>query len=399
MLIEIFLAVLIGLVAGTITGLIPGIHINLVSVLVITYSAFLLGFFSPLSVAVFIMAMSVIHTFLDAIPSIFLGAPDADQALGVLPGHKLLLRGYGYGAVRLTIIGSFLGLAISIILFPILIKVVGFIYPLIRDLIGWFLILVVTFMIFREKKKIAALYLFFFSGVLGLIVLNTPTINNPLFPLLSGFFGVSALILSLYDKVRIPSQNFKKLKIRKSVLARSIGASSFAGILTSFLPGLGPAQGAVVAQQISGKDLGDKGFLVLIGGLNTVNMVLSLVTLYVLDKARNGSVIAVSKLIVLEKTSLVILLVSIIVTGVIGFFWGLSLTKLFSRIVEKINYQFLATSIVVLITIISIILSGPVGLIILLTSASAGLFAPLIGVSRSHAMGCLMLPVITYFVF
>jgi len=39
-------------------------------------------------------------------PSIFLGAPEADTALAVLPGHALLMEGRGEEAVRLSAIGS-----------------------------------------------------------------------------------------------------------------------------------------------------------------------------------------------------------------------------------------------------------------------------------------------------
>ena len=101
MLGQILLAVLIGCGFGIITGLIPGIHVNLVSMMLISMSGYLLGFTQPIVLGVFIIALAVTHTFLDSIPSIFLGAPDADMALNVLPGHKMLLEGKGYEAVKL----------------------------------------------------------------------------------------------------------------------------------------------------------------------------------------------------------------------------------------------------------------------------------------------------------
>lgn len=397
-MIEYLIACLIGIVAGTVTGLIPGIHINLVSVLVVTYSSILLNYFDSLTIGIFIMAMSVTHTFLDSIPSIFLGAPDADQALGVLPGHKLLLKGHGYGAVHLTIIGSLFGLIVSIILFPILIHVVGFLYPIIKTYIGWMLLFVVIFMILKEKKKGLATYIFLFSGALGLIVLNMPNLENPLFPLLSGLFGVSSLILSLNDKVKIPLQILKKLEIKKNILFRAVGASTFAGLITSFMPGLGPAQGAVLAQGVSG-NIGDKGFLVLIGGLNTVNMILSLVTLYVLDKARNGSVIALSEIMQIDSRNLIAILSSILLVGLLNYFWAIKLTTIFSKLVEKMNYFAISITIICLISFMTLFLSGWIGAIVLITASFAGIIAPSYGVSRSHAMGCLMLPVISYFLF
>jgi len=106
MFIEILFAILIGLFFGIITGLIPGIHINLVSIILLSLSPILLNYTNPLVLCVFIIAMSVNHSFLDFVPSVFLGAPDADTALSILPGHKLLLEGKAYEAVKLTVMGS-----------------------------------------------------------------------------------------------------------------------------------------------------------------------------------------------------------------------------------------------------------------------------------------------------
>ena len=89
-MLDVLLAVLAGVCAGTITGLSPGVHINLVSVLLFSASSVLLGFVSPLALAAFIIAMGITHTFVDSIPSVFLGAPDEDKVMAVLPGHKLL---------------------------------------------------------------------------------------------------------------------------------------------------------------------------------------------------------------------------------------------------------------------------------------------------------------------
>ena len=133
MFFQVLAAVLVGCLAGIITGLIPGIHINLVSLLLVSMSGYFLGFTSPLVLGVFIIAMAVTHTFLDVIPSIFLGAPDADTALAVLPGHKLLLEGRGYEAVKLTVIGSLVCLVFAVFLLPYMIPVVPVIYLALKD--------------------------------------------------------------------------------------------------------------------------------------------------------------------------------------------------------------------------------------------------------------------------
>ncbi len=103
-LLELFVVSFLGIVVGIITGLAPGVHINLISVLLFSVSPFLLGYTSALHLAIFIVAVAVTHAFLDALPSIFLGAPEEATALAVLPGHRMLLEGKGYEAVFLIVL-------------------------------------------------------------------------------------------------------------------------------------------------------------------------------------------------------------------------------------------------------------------------------------------------------
>ena len=66
---------------------------------------------------------------MDFIPSIFLGAPDEDSLLSILPGHKLLLRGRGYFAIIFTLYGSLTALPIIILFTPIFLFLLPKFYP------------------------------------------------------------------------------------------------------------------------------------------------------------------------------------------------------------------------------------------------------------------------------
>jgi putative membrane protein len=343
--------------------------------------------------------MAITHTFLDALPSIFLGAPDADQALNVLPGHKLLLQGKGFEAVKLTVIGSLLCLLLAVVLVPLMLPISKTIYPFLKGYIGYLLIAIVLFMILKDKKKILNLIVFLTSGVLGLIVLNMPTLKDPLFPLLSGLFGTSMLVVSLSQKVSIPKQSFKEtLTIEKKNIAKAVGAGTFAGSLTGFFPGLGPAQGAVLASQLT-KNIGDYGFMILVGGINTVNFIFSLVTLYTIEKARNGAVIVVSKL--LENYSIAALAIFVcaaLLTGAAATFLALKLSKIFAKLVSKIKYSLVVCCVIALIVALVFYFSGLLGILVLLVSTAVGIIPGITGIARNHQMGCLILPVILFFV-
>lgn len=401
MFLELLIAALLGILAGIITGLIPGIHINLVSLLVVSLSAYLLGIFSPVSLGIFIISMAITHTFLDVIPAIFLGAPDADTALGVLPGHRLLLQGMGYEAVKLTVIGSLFSLILVVLLVPLFIKIVTNIYEAIQPWIGWILLGVVIYMILIEEgmdKKFWSLIVFSVAGVLGIIVLTMPNLKQPLFPLLSGLFGLSMLIVSLTKKVEIPKQRITEhIKISKVDTVRSLTAGLSVSSIFAYLPGLGPAQAAILGSQIMGK-LGTYPFLILIGSINTVNMAVSLITLYTIDKARNGAVLAIKEILTsIDLNVLVIFLAAILFAGGIAVFLALFFTRIFVKVIEKINYSMLCIFSISLITILAFYFSSWLGLLILITSTAIGVIPNIVNVKRSHSMGCLMLPVILFF--
>jgi len=400
MFFQILLAIILGVSAGIITGLIPGIHVNLISLLLLSASGFFIGV-NPLLIAVFIIAMAVTHTFLDSIPATFLGAPDADMALLVLPGHKLLLEGKGYEAVKLTVIGSLLSLIAVLFFIPFMIPIVPLIYQSVQPYIGYILLVVVIFMILTERKiknKLWSLYLFLISGILGTIVLTMPNLNQPLFPLLSGLFGVSALLISLNQKVVIPEQEVTEtINVKGKNKVKAILAAVFSGSLTGIFPGLGSAHAAIIGMQLTG-NIGNYGFMILIGGINTVNFVFSLATLYTLQKARNGAVVAVLEIIKsINLPQLIILLSAALIAGCLATFLALKLSKVFAKYIVKVNYTMLCISIILLIVIISFIFGQFLGLLILLVSTAVGLIAPLVGIKRSSAMGCLMLPVILFF--
>ncbi|MBI2145890.1 tripartite tricarboxylate transporter permease [Candidatus Woesearchaeota archaeon] len=398
--IEVAIALFGGILIGIVTGIAPGIHINLVSVLVVASAPFLLQFTSALSLVVFIISLAITHTFLDTLPTIYLGAPDEAQALNVLPGHRLLMQGLGHSAVLYTILGSLGSLLLGIILFPIFIWSMIRVQPLISSWIGYLLIFIMAYMILREKKKkLASLVAFLLAGSLGLLVFSIPHLHQPLFPLLSGLFGVSLLLLSFMQKSIIPPQKVHQpLTISRKNTIKSVSAASGMGFIAAFLPGFGSSQAAIIGTQVVG-EIGDEGFLSLVGGINTANMVISIATAYALDKARNGAIVAVNQLMdgITFSQMLVFLAVSLVAGG-IATIAVIYLSKIFARLIVKVNYQQLILVIIFFIISLTFYFDGFMGLVILGTATSIGVVASAWGVGKNHLMGCLILPVILYFV-
>jgi len=399
MFLEIVVALVLGILTGIFTGIAPGIHINLISLLVLSFSPMLLQITSPVVLGVYIISLAITHSFLDVLPSIYLGAPDEAQALNVLPGHRLLLKGEGHNAVVYTTLGSLGALVLSVILFPVFIIGMKILAVPVQGVIGYLLIAIMAYMIFRDKSKwILSLTAFMLSGVLGLVVFSIPNLKQPLFPLLSGLFGLSLLLTSLMEKSVIPKQKLEApLTLSNRTLVKSVTAASGMGFIAAFLPGFGSSQAAIMATNIVG-DIGDEGFLSLVGGINTANMLISIATAYALNKSRNGAILVVNQLSGVGWQEMLVFIAVALVAGGLATVLTFGLSRIFARLIVKVNYQKLVLGIIIFIMVLVIYFDSFIGLTILATSTAIGLVASKWGVGKNHLMGCLIVPVILYFV-
>ncbi|MEK6926571.1 MAG: tripartite tricarboxylate transporter permease [Nanoarchaeota archaeon] len=390
MLIEIIIALLTGIFAGTITGLLPGIHINLIGAILVSASISVLSGITPIYFAVFIVAMSITHSFLDFIPSIFLGCPEDGTELSILPGHHLLKKGRGYEAVMLTAYGGLSAILILLISSAPLTILIPKIYPLISKFIPYILILILIFMIFSEKNKFSALLVIFLTGILGYIVLNLE-LKESLLPLLAGLFGASSLMISVSSKTKIPKQKISE-KIKPNFI-KPLAGLLISSPICGFLPGLGSGQAAVIGNTIAKTD--DKGFLVLLGATNTLIMSLSFISLYTIHKKRTGSAAAIESLIGNFEINILMLILSIcFISGLISFFLTKFLAKKFTAIVNSINYSNLSIFTLVFVSLIVLIFSGFLGLLIFIISTFTGIYCIQTSVKRTNMMACLLVPTI-----
>lgn len=210
---------IVGCILGVFTGIMPGIHVNTICLLgIAAYSTLGLG---AIEFGVIMLSMAVTHTFLDFIPAIFIGVPEEETALSVLPAHKMVLEGKAYEAVKITAYGSVLGLFFAVASIPVALYLVPKIYVALRGYIVYVLIAAVAYLIWREgswKKRLWAGAIFALSGWLGYAAFNQKVISEMriLFPVFSGLFGASTILWSLKEKsVQVPQQEYAVVEVDK----------------------------------------------------------------------------------------------------------------------------------------------------------------------------------------
>jgi TctA family transporter len=139
--------------------------------------------------------------------------------------------------------------------------------------------------------------------------------------------------------------------------------------------------------------------MILLGCIGTSSFILSLVALYTIDKARNGAVIVISKLLPeMTLDIIIIFLIVALISGAISTVLALWAGRIFSKIISKVNYRMLVIGIIVFVTILIIIMTSWKGLIVLITATALGLIPGIVKVQRTQSMACLIVPVIFYLV-
>jgi putative membrane protein len=434
---------MLGVIIGILTGLVPGLHVNNIALILLSFSGAIIAACQPLVayglsehfilvlICGLIVAISLTHSFTQNLPSTFVGAPNEDTALSVLPAHNLLLRGEGYKAVALAALGCMGGILVCLGLFVPLRFLLGpplNLYSEIRGIMVWILIAVVILMTLTHKTRITELglegkasmaagmlfaaFVLFISGLFGLLIFTMP-VDSPiglpapvLFPALAGLFGMPTLLSSLVTKPAIPEQKIEPLmlnQIEKKASVVSVITGSVAGIFVSLIPGLTTATGTVLAMTVRERSSTEQT-IVTLAAVNTAASFFVVIVLFVLLKARSGVTIAISTLVpavawtdILMPSTLAYLLMFLVLSGCISFFSTMYFAKLFAEKFRRIPYTALVGFTVLFIVVLVILFTGILGFVVLLAATSIGFLPICWGVRRSQCMGVLLIPIILYF--
>ena len=203
----VIVASLLGALTGIGTGLVPGIHVNTVTALLLAGSASCASLGIEYSALLaFTFGLAISHTFFDVVPGLFLGIP-GDETFALLPGHELVKQGKGNLAIRLSVAGSTAGLVIGVAMVVALLafgNVIGAVENSVGPWMFWILLAVSAFLIVTDSPRGWSLVVFLTSGLLGLMVFGTPLVAggsdapiNALFPALAGLFGVAGLVFAI----------------------------------------------------------------------------------------------------------------------------------------------------------------------------------------------------------
>ena len=397
-MIEILLGTLFGVLLGTISGIIPGVHANTLAGVLLSLQIALLSFFGPLVLAGAMFAALITHTFVDSIPSTFLGIPDADTSLAVLPAHALCLEGNGEEAVRIAALGSACAMVIAV---PLSI-ICFFLLPALQLYFDWWigilLIATMGYMIVTSECPGWALALFCVSGILGIFSLRYAFLSwhtlagssAILMPLLTGLFGISVLLTA--SQGTMPEQHFRGIRMDDRTIMKYSALGTVAGVAVGWLPGLSTASANGVLASLIGYEKNRRTYILATSAANTSNAFIGLAALFALSRMRNGVMVALSELPLPTMSELTVI-------GVLAACAAYGITVVLSRSASRFNGidgRLLNHAVIAFIIILCSILTGPFGVVILMLATALGLVPHLVNVPRVYCMGAIIVPVILY---
>jgi len=386
-----------GVALGTASGLLPGLHANNMAFLLAGVASSVPG--PPLYVAMAMLAAGVVHTFLDVVPSLALGVPDASMAAVALPGHRLVLEGRGREALRLSALGSGAAVVLAVPLAVPVTRLMVAAWPTLRANLPALIAGVAALLVVTEgtpASMVGAGVSLVASGLLGVAALDLSpaaplSAGGMLAPLFAGLFGAPVLV----DAVGgggIPPQDDPAIAVSRPEVAGLAGLGTVAGAIVGYVPAISSAIAATAALLAVPGRYGARGFVVATSGVNTSNAIFALFALVALGSPRTGVLVAVDA--VGSPLSLPHLLVAVGVAAATGFVLVVALGDRYLAVVGRLDATKLSVSILAGLAVLSFLFAGGVGVVAYLAAAVVGLVPARFRARRATLMGVLFGPLL-----
>lgn len=354
-------------------GLVPFLHTN----------TLLSGV--PDASALLVVVLAFSHLAFETLPSVFFGVPTEGQGVGALPAHDLVRRGRGRAALQSALEGLVLGVLGALLLAAAFWVLGPSVASLLRPVRAWLLVALAVVVWVSDGHRLETAVAFGVFGALGFAVFSLP-LNEPLFPLLAGLFGIPALLFS--DGVQAqPDGPPVRLSWRWPYLG------SFLGLFSVMLPALSPSWVASIALLV----LPAEGVAVvaLVSAISSSRMVFDFLAVPVLGVARSAPSVRWKDAGVVAADGVLLL-----AAGLVAFFLAVALSgrlaERWCRWMRRVPSVWLSFGLLTLAAGGAWALDGSWGLFVLAWSAAASALSLRLGIARKYALGVLVVPAAAY---
>jgi putative membrane protein len=410
----------VGVLLATLLSLMPALHVYNAAGFVILAANSLGDVLASEHLGMLFLGMITGYAVLNAIPSIFLSAPDDSTVFVVLPGQKYLRQRRGYEAAVLSGVGGLGGIAVLALLTPVASTLFPALRTILQPHLHWILWTVIAYMLLSEwpkgadrapvgwrrwwegwKSLTAGLVTFLLSGVLGFILLYRSLVPvtvayQNLLPAFVGLFAVPWILQNLLSRVELPEQHVAtSIDATPGVILRGTLAGALGGLFAAFFPVVtGGIGGFIAGHATAQRD--DRLFIISQGASKVVYYVGGFLLFFVprLHLTRGGMAWMLSSLWSPHTTHTYYTAVAAVVfSGLLSFFLLLLVSRLAAHLVSTVHYRWISLGTLALLPVIVVGMTGWAGLLICAAATGIGLIPVLWGSRRTNCMGVLLLPI------
>ena len=393
-MIEYLPLILLGVLIGTLTGILPGLHPNTIAFMTLPlYLATSIDLYIYMSI---LSGLAVSHTFHEFLPAIILGAPEADSALSALPGAEMTMEGEARKAFKYSVFGGIFALLTLIALFPLLYYLAANYYELIEPYMPLILLFFLFFIALYAHNIVYSTIIVILAGTLGVLSFET-SVNSEyvLVAVFSGLFAVPAIINNLMQNVELPKQRKSSLSLGKS------SKGGFTGFLAGILAGIVPGIGAAVATSFltplmaKNKEGSDEEFIAGMGGVNTVDIVVSFLALYLIGNPRSGTAVALQNVVETGVEEIMFVAGASLFAAGVAIPLSFKTLDLFLAFTNQVDFGKILATVLMFLIVVNAYLTGLLGILVFGTAACIG-WAALKAGERSSCMAVLLVPTILF---
>ncbi len=368
-----------GILLGMLAGLIPGLHSN-------TIASALSGVgISGEDAALLIIAMFGAHAMFSFVPSIFLGIPDEAVTVSVLPGQRMAKAGKGIDALKIMCGSALVAVLAAVVLLPVSQGLYPVVYAAVRPWMAHIMIIISIALVLKSKNPLLFGAIFLLAGLLGKVALDS-NMEDPFLPLFGGMFAVASMLL--WGKGGLPEQ--KEGKVELSFLPYAL-LGVLLGWFADLIPGISsPAQVASFASIAI--PFGAPSYLALVAAIGLSEAVFAFSTSYTLGKARVGALAQA-----MGQTDVQVHFIALLSAFLVGVAVSAAVIYLARRWIGRIaelDFSILNKMLIIYIIVLTFLINGLVGLLVLAPAVAVGVGCLKLGVERTSVMGAIILPTI-----
>lgn len=419
------LVILAGTLVSCILGCLPALHIyNVAGIIFMGWGALeAWTHLTPLQMGLFMLSLIVGYSFINTIPSIFLGAPDESCAFLVLPSTKYLMQGRGYEAAILTGVGSLGGAVVLLMLTPVIFYLLPNFKDLIQPHMGWILMTIIAYMLLSEFPKSfdrgktgirrfldayvslgAGLLTFALSAALGFIVTSKNMVPldisfQGIMPAFVGLFAVPWVLGNIISRTTVPQQFIQEsVDLDGELLVRGTLAGSMGGFFAAVFPIVTAGIGALIAGHATAQQ-DDRLFVLSYGANKVIYYVGAFLFFFVpgLGLTRGGMAIMMAPHYrPLGYEDYAAAVGAIALSAAVAFSMLDLASRLAIRVIRRVDYRLLSWVALIFIVILVGVLTRGMGLCVMGVATAIGWIPVLFNSRRSNCMGVLLFPICMY---